>query len=57
MKGYSKWKILPVPSLKWKMLPVPESPEDYTIYVWDEETEQWVLDQNKDGIPDNDESI
>ena len=37
---------------KWKMIPDPTNPDEYTIYVRDEKTEQWLLDQNQNGIPD-----
>jgi hypothetical protein len=39
-------------TLKWKMIPDPDDPDSYTVYTWDEETEQWFLDQDQDGIPD-----
>jgi len=37
---------------KWKMVPDPDREGLYIIYVWDGETEQWLLDQNQNGIPD-----
>jgi hypothetical protein len=39
----------------WLMIPDPENPEDYTIYVWDEEEEDWLVDQDQNGIPDEQE--
>jgi RHS repeat-associated protein len=38
---------------KWKMIPDLDDPDSYTVYIWDEETEQWFLDQDQDGIPDS----
>jgi hypothetical protein len=35
---------------KWKMVPDSDNPDSYTIYIWDEETEQWLLDEDQDGI-------
>ena len=35
---------------KWKMIPDPDNPGSYTLYIWDEETEQWLLDEDQDGI-------
>jgi len=40
---------------EWMEYPDPENPDGYTIYVWDEETEQWLLDQNRNGAPNKDE--
>jgi hypothetical protein len=40
---------------EWLMIPDPENPEDYTIYVWDEEEEDWLVDQDQNGIPDEQE--
>lgn len=36
---------------RWMMVPLGGS--EYITYVWDKETEQWLPDQNQDGIPDN----
>ena len=36
---------------KWKMVPEPDNPDRYTVYIWDEETEQWLLDEDRNGIP------
>jgi hypothetical protein len=36
---------------KWKMVPDPDNPDSYIVYIWDEETEQWFLDEDGDGIP------
>jgi hypothetical protein len=40
---------------KWMMIPDPDNEGEYIIYVWDEETEQWLLDQNMNGNPDEQE--
>jgi hypothetical protein len=40
---------------RWLMIPNSEIPGGYTIYVWDEESQEWLLDQDQDGIPDSTE--
>jgi GH18 family chitinase len=40
---------------EWKMVPDPNNLNEYIIYIRDEETQQWLLDQNKNGIPDKQE--
>ncbi|MBU7013517.1 MAG: hypothetical protein HXS52_12805 [Theionarchaea archaeon] len=42
---------------KWLFIPDFENPEGYTIYVWDEKSQEWLLDQDQDGIPDSAEEI
>jgi len=37
---------------QWKIVPDPTNKDNIYIYVWDEETEQWLPDQNQNGIPD-----
>lgn len=37
---------------EWMMAPDPDNSGKYIVYVWDEKTEQWLLDQNQNGIPD-----
>ena len=34
------------------MVPNPENPDAYTLYVWNEEIKQWLLDQKENGIPE-----
>lgn len=37
---------------KWKWVPIPGTEDTYAIYVWDEETEEWLIDQDENGTPD-----
>ncbi|MGC1121705.1 MAG: hypothetical protein WBA22_11495, partial [Candidatus Methanofastidiosia archaeon] len=39
----------------WRLIHVSENPEGYIIYVWDEKSQEWLLDQDQDGIPDSTE--
>jgi RHS repeat-associated protein len=39
----------------WMLIPDSENPEGYIIYVWDEKSQEWLLDQDQDGIPDSTE--
>ena len=41
----------------WRLIPDPDNPGEYTIHIWDKETEQWLLDQDQDGIPDELEKL
>jgi hypothetical protein len=38
---------------RWLMIPNSENPGGYTIYIWDEKSQDWLLDQDQDGIPDS----
>jgi hypothetical protein len=37
---------------EWMLIPDPDKEDKFIIYTWDDETEQWLLDQDHDGIPD-----
>ena len=37
---------------EWKLILDPEKEGEYIIYVWDKGTEQWLFDQDRNGIPD-----
>lgn len=37
---------------KWKYEPNPNNKGEYIIYIWDEEIDQWLLDQDQNGVPD-----
>ncbi|KYK32363.1 MAG: hypothetical protein HXS46_10630 [Theionarchaea archaeon] len=39
---------------EWKMV-LNSDRKTYTIYVWDKGKEEWLLDQNQNGISDKDE--
>jgi hypothetical protein len=41
---------------EWKLIPDPEKEGEYIIYVWDKRTEQWLFDQDRNGIPDEREN-
>jgi hypothetical protein len=41
---------------EWKLIPDPEKEGEYIIYVWDKGTEQWLFDQDRNGIPDEREN-
>jgi len=42
---------------KWKILPSENKDDQTTILVWDDESKQWLPDQNKDGIPDTPNTV
>ena len=41
---------------EWKLILDPEKEGEYIIYVWDKGTEQWLFDQDRNGIPDEREN-
>jgi len=42
-------------SHEWKLIPDPDRKGEYSVYIWDERKEQWLLDQDQNGIPDKNE--